>query len=151
MAFISFLPYSGLAHRFLNGMPISGGNRDTSPYRSPIFLSNLDQNLNSIDRNRSVCCFQGSIGPTGGFGSTESGIFGRPMGYRSTDCGAGSVDWWIWFHRIRDFRSTDGISNLPILVWVALLSLFSDVASMVGFGANCALADDLNKCFQRDF
>ena len=44
-------------------------------------------------------------------------------------------------------RSTGMIFGLPILVWVALPGLFSDVVSMVGFGVYCALAHDLNKCF----
>ena len=149
--FISFLPSSGSACRFSNGMPISGGNRDTGPYRSPVSLSDLDQNLNSVDRNRSVCHFQGSIGLTGGLGSTESGIFGQPMGYRSADSCVGPVDRWIWFHRIRDFRSTGGIFGLSILVWVALPCLFSNVVFMMGLGAYCALAHDFIKCFQRDF
>ena len=48
-------------------------------------------------------------------------------------------------------RLTGEISCLSILVGVALLSLFSYVISMVGFGAYCALAHDINKCFQRDF
>ena len=117
----------------------------------PPFFIRLGQNLNSLGRNRSVCCFQGSIGSTGGFGSTESEIFGRSTGYWSADSCAGPADRWIWFHRIRDFRSTDGISGLPILVWVALLGLFSDVVSTVGFEVYCALAHNINKCFQRDF
>ena len=115
------------------------------------FSIKLGQNLNSVGQNRSVCHFQGSISPTGGFGSIESVIFGRPTGYRSVDSCAGPVDQWIWFHRIRDFRSTSGISGLLILVWVALPRLFSNVVSMVGFGTYCALAHEFNKCFQRDF
>ena len=60
-------------------------------------------------------------------------------------------DRWIWFHRIRDFRSTGGIFGLPILVWVALLGLFSDVVSMVDFGVYCALAMILINVFKEIF
>ena len=73
------------------------------------------------------------------------------MGYWSADSCVELVDRWIWFHRIRDFRLTGGISGLSVLVWVALLGLFSDVVSIVGFKVYCALAHDINKCFQRDF
>ena len=52
---------------------------------------------------------------TGGFRSSESGIFGQPI-----------------------------VIGLPILIWVVFPSLFSKDVFIVGFGAYCALAHDFN-------
>ena len=88
---------------------------------------------------------------TGPFGSTESGVFSRPMGFRSTIFRVRSVDRSFWVDRIKGFRSTDWISGLPILVWVISQTCFLMILIMFVFGAYCALAHDFNKYFQRDF
>ena len=80
---------------------------------------------------------------TGGFGSTESGIFGTTDVISVCRSLCGPVDRWNWFHRNRDFRYTGGSTGLPFLVWDALPGLFSNGVSSVGFWAYCALAHDI--------